>query len=122
VATLHLGIEELERRMRPGAWSDDGFLGETESLSEVLARDERTLAELGITCDELADDLALLIEAADYAYLPLVERFPADWPRLEESKMRLERIRAKVEAHFGTTETQSTCVSAGAGTRHSISS
>jgi hypothetical protein len=32
-------IEELERRMRPGAWSERGFLGQDERLEDVLAAD-----------------------------------------------------------------------------------
>ena len=58
-----VAVAELERRMRPGAWSGAGFLGERERLDEVLARDERTLTELGVTCNELAEGLSLLIEA-----------------------------------------------------------
>ena len=88
--------------MRPGARSDDGFPGETESLSEVLARDERTLAELCISRDELAEKLALLIEAADYVYLPALERIPFEGPWLDKAKTSLETIRAKVEAGFGS--------------------
>ena len=42
-------IEELERRMRPGAWSHEGFLGEAERLEEVLQEDRETLKELGLT-------------------------------------------------------------------------
>jgi hypothetical protein len=90
--------------VHPGAWSEEGFLDETESLNEVLARDERTLAELGVTCDELADDLSLLIEAADLRYLPFSEHLPPDWPGLEENRERLRTVRAKVEARFGSIE------------------
>lgn len=50
--------------MRPGALSEGGFLGECERLEDVLARDRRTLARLGVTYDELAGRLGALIRAA----------------------------------------------------------
>ena len=56
---------KLERRMRPGAWSECGFLGEAESLRDVLESDAATLAELRVTAKELADTLGLLIRAPD---------------------------------------------------------
>lgn len=51
--------------MRPGAWSESGFLGPDEKLEGVLARDRQTLLRLGVTQEELADDLALLIDAPE---------------------------------------------------------
>jgi len=57
-------IEELENRMRPGVFSQGGFLGENESLPEVMARDGQTLRELGLTHEELAARLDGLLKAA----------------------------------------------------------
>jgi hypothetical protein len=48
---------ELVARLRPGAWSEMGFLGADESLEEVLARDAETMVRLGLSYDELADAL-----------------------------------------------------------------
>ncbi len=62
-----IGIEELERRMRPGAFSQTGFLGEHERLEDVLAADARTLGELGLTTEELAAPLDRLLDAAEQA-------------------------------------------------------
>ena len=53
--------------MRPGAFSQRGFLGEHESLEYVLAADARALEELGLTAEELADPLDRLIDAAEAA-------------------------------------------------------
>jgi len=64
-------IPELERRMRPGGWSQVGFLGDTESLEEVLARDARTLAELRVSCDEIAEKLSLLLQTLGTRVLEL---------------------------------------------------
>ena len=50
-------IPELERRMRPGAYSVMGFLGQTESLETVVAEDSKTLKTLGISHEQLADAL-----------------------------------------------------------------
>ncbi len=59
-----LSIPELEERMRPGAMSDGGFLGPTESLEAVLARDRRTLEEAQVTYDQVADTLERVLQSA----------------------------------------------------------
>jgi predicted ATPase with chaperone activity len=41
-----MDVAELERRMRPGGWSEGGFLGHDERLADVLAADARTLEAL----------------------------------------------------------------------------
>jgi hypothetical protein len=51
--------------MRPGGFSQSGFLGEHERLEDVLAADAQTLVELGVTTDELADSLERLLDAAE---------------------------------------------------------
>lgn len=53
--------------MRPGEFSQAGFLGEHERLEDVLARDARTLEEAGLSPDELADALERLLDAAEAA-------------------------------------------------------
>jgi hypothetical protein len=58
-------IDELERRMRPGAFSQRGFLGPAERLEDVLEADARTLLELGLSAGGLADALERLIHAAE---------------------------------------------------------
>ena len=58
-------IEELESRMRPGAFSQAGFLGPDERLEDVLAGDQQTLADLGLTRAELAVPLDALLDAAE---------------------------------------------------------
>ncbi|MDD2522929.1 MAG: hypothetical protein PHW11_08965 [Anaerolineaceae bacterium] len=59
-----LSIKELERRMRPGEFSQAGFLGWGESLVEVLEQDARTLDDLGVPREEIADALEALLSAA----------------------------------------------------------
>jgi hypothetical protein len=51
--------------MRPGAFSQGGFLGPGERLDEVLARDRQTLAELGLSHAELASPLDGLLDVAE---------------------------------------------------------
>ena len=53
--------------MRPGAFSQSGFLGEHERLEDVLAADARTLLELGLTAEELAAPLDRILDAATQA-------------------------------------------------------
>ena len=57
-------LEEIEARMRPGNFSQVGFLGPAESLAHVLEVDARTLKELGVNEQALADSLGQLLEAA----------------------------------------------------------
>lgn len=59
-----LTTKQLEARMRPGILSQDGFLGEHERLDEVLARDAKTLVELGVTYEDLAEKLDELLRPA----------------------------------------------------------
>lgn len=53
--------EELEQRMRPGAMSEDGFLGPDESLQSVLDHDAKVLAQLGVSATDIADRLEHLL-------------------------------------------------------------
>src|SRR5215470_12581218 len=59
-----LPLEEVEARMRPGRFSQVGFLGPTESLAHVLETDARALSELGLDQREVADGLGQLLAAA----------------------------------------------------------
>lgn len=95
-------IVELERRMRPGAWSAGGFLGPTERLEDVLSADARTLTELAVTADELADALSLLTDAASIAttlFLAIAE--DRRWEGLEAV---MSDRRALIEQRFGAVE------------------
>ena len=55
-------IPELESRMRPGAWSEVGFLGEAESLRHTIGGDAHTLDKLGVGYDHIADALGTLLK------------------------------------------------------------
>lgn len=92
-------IVELERRMRPGAWSQSGFLGPTERLEDVLAADARTLDELGVTGEDLVDALVLLTDAAP---ISSVLALPTD--RLEGFEAAMRERLALIEQRFGTVE------------------
>lgn len=52
---------EVEQQMRPGALSEQGFLGPTESVQSVLETDEQTLAKLGVTHVTIADRLETIL-------------------------------------------------------------
>ena len=51
--------------MRPGGFSQSGFLGEDERLEDVLSADARVLEELGLSPAQLANALGRLIDAAE---------------------------------------------------------
>jgi hypothetical protein len=57
-------LAEVEARMRPGNYSQTGFLGQNESLVEILRNDAHELAELGVEALELSAGLGRLLETA----------------------------------------------------------
>jgi hypothetical protein len=59
-------IADLEKDMRPGAWSSAGFLGPHENLLDVLAQDnEVVLNELNTTHQEIALALRTMLAISD---------------------------------------------------------
>ncbi len=58
----HLSIAELEERMRPGAYSAQGFLGTTESLELVVQRDEEILKTLEVSHQAIASVLEEILQ------------------------------------------------------------
>lgn len=57
--------DEIEMRMRPGRLSRLGFLGTDERLADVLARDEATMRDLGLSYSRVAGVLANLLGRAE---------------------------------------------------------
>ena len=57
--------EEIEARMRPGAFSRTGFLGAEEKLRDVIAADAETLQNLHLSYAEIASKLDDLLVAAE---------------------------------------------------------
>jgi len=78
--------EELENRMRPGRFSQGGFLGLNESLVSVVAQDEETLVGLGINHEQISSTLERIIEAVrkQEKALPMDKYFErrSDFPNL----------------------------------------
>lgn len=93
--------------MRPGAWSEGGFLGQDERLEDVLAADQRALAELGITREEIVEPLALLVTAPSTVIAevdPDLVSSVKDRPEWEGVEQSLIEGRALVEQRFGVVE------------------
>ncbi|MBL0183600.1 MAG: hypothetical protein IPP96_15445 [Chitinophagaceae bacterium] len=59
-----ISIEELERRMQPGAYSVKGFLGVGEKLTVITERDRSVLKELGLSYELIAGRLDELLAAS----------------------------------------------------------
>ncbi len=57
----------VEKNMRPGGYSSDGFIAAGESLLAVCEKDFATLLKLGISCDLISDALDDLVEKAKQA-------------------------------------------------------
>ena len=55
---------ELENRMRPGAYSVKGFLGSNESLEQVLLQDQFTLRNIPLTYESLVKGIEQIIGTA----------------------------------------------------------
>jgi hypothetical protein len=63
--------------MRPGASSEKGFLGQTESLETVVAQDSQTLGTLGISHDQISDALEHVLQCVqDQRHRLLSGNFP----------------------------------------------
>ena len=54
-------IARVEARLRPNQSSMVGFLGQNESLKEVIHQDAETLRRLGLTNEQVADKLEYLV-------------------------------------------------------------
>lgn len=82
----NLTIEELEKRMRPGQYSQGGFLGLNESLETIITQDSKTLEKFGINHEQIAAALEKIVTAAreQEEALPYEERFKrrTDFPNL----------------------------------------
>lgn len=57
-----IDVEELERRMRPGGWSQEGFLTSEQSLVQVLADDHVSIQKLGVSKQQISGTLERLLE------------------------------------------------------------
>jgi hypothetical protein len=56
-------FERIEKVMRPGQLSKEGFLNATEKLYDIYEKDDETLKRLGITYNQIADKLDDIIQA-----------------------------------------------------------
>lgn len=52
-------IADLTEKMRPGRFSDEGFLGEDEDLRKIMARDNDVVLPSGLTHQALAEPLKM---------------------------------------------------------------
>lgn len=63
-AINNISLEEIERRARPNAYSQCGFINNEESLQNLITEDLKTIHQLGTSCEELAAHLKNIIEIA----------------------------------------------------------
>jgi len=56
--------DELEKRLRPNAYSTLGFIGLNESFEDILEQDQLTLQKLGISYERISDELEKIIATA----------------------------------------------------------
>ena len=55
-------IADLEKKLRPGAESEIGFIGKNESLLELLVKDNKTVHRHRVTHKKIADELSSALE------------------------------------------------------------
>jgi len=91
--------------MRPGSFSQSGFLGPRESLRQILYADAETLAELGVTADGLAARLGELLG-------PAVES-KAEVTRIEHYKIRIQRYKGSQICPFAPEPHENPCPGGG---------
>lgn len=63
ITLMTASLDEVERRMRPGAWDTAGFLLPADSLPDRLGADARACAELGVEPAALGAGLLDLLAA-----------------------------------------------------------
>lgn len=108
-------LHGLESMMRPRRLADMGFLGEEESLIEVMKEDDDTLHVLGVSYEKIADRLKYFIEVKA-PRLPddRKSRYEANWfERRFGRNISGRRINIydpfdpqwQIEGHFVTSET-----------------
>jgi hypothetical protein len=79
----------IEQRMRPRRWSRSGFLGQTDTLQETIARDDQILARLGVGHAQIADPLDRLLTGT---FRASTDRFAQASARFE-AEMRASGMR-----------------------------
>lgn len=90
----HLSIAELEERMRPGAYSPQGFLGTTESLELVVQRDEEILKTLEVSHEAIASVLEEILQAVQNERTRLLQ-FRQRGEKVHEYAKRTEEYRTR---------------------------
>lgn len=55
-------VNELERRMQPGGWSEELFLMQNQSLVRIIAADSASLQELGVNSHKISSSLGYLLD------------------------------------------------------------
>ena len=94
-------IARIETRMRPMAFSIEGFLDHTQNLASVIAKDSATIEKLGITHKQIGDRLESLMGKAN-RQLELKRRLPDDNnSEVEEEQEEEEVFLITVEGWIG---------------------
>ena len=82
-------IARIEARMRPMAFSMEGFLDHTQDLASVITSDSATIEKLGITHKQIGDRLESLMGKAN-RQLELKRRLPDE--NNSDYRGRLDRV------------------------------
>ena len=85
-------IARIETRMRPMAFSWEGFLDHTQTLASVITSDSATIQKLGITHKQIGDRLESLMGQAT-RQVEFIAHFPYDNnSEVEEEQETIEEV------------------------------
>jgi hypothetical protein len=87
-------MKEIERRMAPGAWTADGFLGDDPLGIERIDADQATLDRLGVT----AQDLGYML---DRLWHEGCARFGCPLEAAESVRVRVDEAKGSLACPFG---------------------
>lgn len=96
--------------MRPGAYSEGGFLGQTELLETVIAKDVQTLRKLGVSRRQVADGLESVLQCALDQRRDLLHSNASEYRQREGERRIPDLYHLQSVPHFTTDNLPSTDV------------
>lgn len=85
-------IDKVEKRLRPGAYSAEGFLSKTGSIRKICVQDLETLKKLGISCDQICYTLKTVIKKAQDILKQTRSQLTSDYDPMESVEKADEQI------------------------------
>jgi hypothetical protein len=105
-----IGMDQLEARMYPKKYSDEGFLKTGEKLQDIIDKDEKTLKDLGITYNQIADRLTYVTKRAKHiAWLWAQDNTESDYFKHVDKGIIVDNLKIKWVSYCGYQECPYDC-------------